>query len=268
MQERVIEEIASVWRNAVTTVVFTGAGMSTESGLPDFRSKQGLWKQRPESLATMAALQQTPDEFYFFYQWRIQQLWSVEPNAGHLALAQLEKANRVSHVITQNVDGLHHRAGSSRVSELHGSLKTVSCLKCQSRFDSRQLLPKVEGWEADYQNGSYHHGKECRCPACGGLLRPDVVLFGESLPEEAWKTSQEWSRKADLFVVIGSSLVVSPANYLPQMAVEAGAKLLIINQEPTPLDQLATWRLQAKAAEAITAIAQALTADNPNQGAD
>ena len=261
MQERVIEEIASVWRNAVTTVVFTGAGMSTESGLPDFRSKQGLWKQRPESLATMAALQQTPDEFFFFYQWRIQQLWSVEPNAGHLALAQLEKANRVSHVITQNVDGLHHRAGSSRVSELHGSLKTVSCLKCQSRFDSRQLLPKVEGWEAYYQNGSYHHGTECRCPECGGLLRPDVVLFGESLPEGAWKTSQEWSRKADLFLVIGSSLVVSPANYLPQMAVEAGAKLLIINQEPTLLDHLATWCLQANAAEAMTAIVKMMNVE-------
>ena len=111
--------------------------MIAESGVPDFRSKQGLWKQRPESLATMAALQQTSDEFYFFYQWRIQQLWSVEPNAGHLALAQLERTGRLSHVITQNVDGLHHRAGSSRVSELHGSLKPVSCLKCQSCFDSR-----------------------------------------------------------------------------------------------------------------------------------
>ena len=254
MQERVIDEIASAWQTAATTVIFTGAGMSTESGLPDFRSKQGLWKQRPESLATMTALQQTPDEFYFFYQWRIQQLWSVEPNAGHLALGQMEKAGRVSHLITQNVDGLHHRAGSSRVSELHGSLKTVSCLKCQRRFDSRQLLPKRVGWEVDYQNGSYHHGVECRCPACGGLLRPDVVLFGESLPDEAWKTSQEWSRRADLFVVVGSSLVVSPANYLPQMAVEAGAKLLIINQEPTPLDQLATWRLQAKAAETLTTV--------------
>ena len=264
MQERVIDEIASVWRNAVTTVVFTGAGMSTESGLPDFRSKQGLWKQRPESLATMAALQQTPDEFYFFYQWRIQQLWSVEPNAGHLALAQLERANKVSHVITQNVDGLHHRAGSSRVSELHGSLKTVSCLKCQSRFDSRQLLPPMEGWEASYQSGSYHHGAECRCPECDGLLRPDVVLFGESLPDDAWKTSQEWSSQAGLFVVIGSSLVVSPANYLPQMAVEAGAKLLIINQEPTPLDQLATWTIGVKAAEIVPVIAQAIMAGNSN----
>ena len=118
----------------------------------------------------------------------------------------------------------------------------------------------MEGWEADYQNGSYHHGTECRCQECDGLLRPDVVLFGESLPENALKMSQEWSRKADLFVVIGSSLVVSPANYLPQMAVAAGAKLLIINQEPTPLDHLATWTIRAKAAEIVPVIAQAIMA--------
>ena len=105
-------------------------------------------------------------------------------------------------------------------------------------------------------------------PRVWWFFRPDVVLFGESLPDEAWKISQECSRKANLFVVVGSSLVVSPANYLPQIAVEAGAKLLIINQELTPLDQLATWRLQAKASEAMMAIAQALTADNPNQDAD
>ena len=134
----------------------------------------------------------------------------------------------------------------------------VSCLKCHNRFDSRQLLPKVEGWEERYQSASYRHGAECRCPVCGGLLRPDVVLFGESLPEDAWELSKEWSRKADLFVVIGSSLVVSPANYLPQLAVEAGAKLLIINQETTPLDHLATWCLRTKAAETLPAIVAAM----------
>lgn len=261
MEDRLIREIASAWNAAAVPIVFTGAGMSTESGLPDFRSRQGLWKQRPESLATLAAMYQTPDEFYFFYQWRIQRLWAVEPNAGHLALALLEKEGRVKHVITQNVDGLHHRAGSIHVSELHGTLKTVSCLKCRSHFDSRQLLPNREGWEGDYQNGNYHHGPECRCPECRGGLRPDVVLFGESLPEDAWKKSQEWSRKADLFVVIGSSLAVSPANYLPQMAVEGGAKLLIINQEATPLDPMATWCLRDKAAETLPVIASAMKCD-------
>ena len=256
MTERLLQEITDAWSAANTVIVFTGAGMSTESGLPDFRSAQGLWKQRPESLATLSAMRQTPDEFYFFYQWRIQRLWSVEPNAGHRALAMLEAAGRVQHVITQNVDGLHHRAGSNRVSELHGTLKTVSCLKCQAPFDSRQLLPRRDGWEADYQQGTYCRGDECQCPQCGGSLRPDVVLFGEALPEAAWQTAQTWSRKAELFVVIGSSLLVSPANYLPQMAVDNGAKLLIINQDATPLDHLATWTLRAKAAEILPVLAQ------------
>lgn len=255
MSDRLIEEITSSWLTASNVVVFTGAGMSTESGLPDFRSAQGLWKQRPESLATMAAMRQMPDEFYFFYQWRIQRLWSVEPNAGHLALAELEAAGRVQHVITQNVDGLHHRAGSVHISELHGTLKTVSCLNCRTHYDSRQLLPQWEGWEAEYQNGSYRRGSECACPRCGGILRPDVVLFGEALPEDAWQMAEAWSRKADLFVVIGSSLMVSPANYLPQIAVKAGAKLLIINQDDTSLDHTAAWALRTKAAETLPVIA-------------
>jgi NAD-dependent deacetylase len=255
MPERLIQEIASAWSAAKTVVAFTGAGMSTESGLPDFRSAQGLWKQRPEFLATMTAMRQMPDEFYFFYQWRIQRLWSVKPNPGHLALAELEEAGLVQHVITQNVDGLHHRAGSLNVSELHGTLKSVSCLNCQTHYDSRQILPQRGDWEAEYQNGGYRHGAECACPRCGGNLRPDVVLFGESLPEDAWDVSQQWSRKADLFVVIGSSLAVSPANYLPQIAVEAGAKLLIINQESTPLDHFATWCLRTKAAATLPSIA-------------
>lgn len=268
MVDRLIREIASAWNAAAVPIVFTGAGMSTESGLPDFRSKQGLWKQRPESLATLAAMSQTPDEFYFFYQWRIQKLWEVEPNAGHLALVLLETEGRLKHLITQNVDGLHHRAGSIHVSELHGTLKTVSCLKCRNHFESRQLLPKREGWEGDYQNGNYHHGTECQCPQCEGGLRPDVVFFGESLPEDVWNTSREWSCKADLFVVIGSSLSVSPANYLPQMAVECGAKLLIINQEATPLDQVATWRLWDKAAEALPVIAAAMKYNSAQENND
>ncbi len=258
MPNTAIDEIAKVWKTANTVVVFTGAGMSTESGLPDFRSAQGMWKQRPESLATLNALTQTPDEFYFFYQWRIKQLVSVYPNAGHLALALLEKTGRVKHLITQNVDGLHQQAGSEHISELHGTLRTVSCLKCRSLFENRKLLPTREGWEAEYHEGTYHLGPECFCQECGGNLRPDVVLFGEALPEESWRESSVWSSTADLFVVIGSSLVVSPANLLPQKAVQAGAKLLIINQDPTPLDHIATWCLRTKAAETLPALVAAM----------
>jgi NAD-dependent deacetylase len=258
MKNELIADIANAWRNARTVVVFTGAGMSTESGLPDFRSAQGMWKQRPESLATLNALSQTPADFYFFYQWRILKLGQVSPNAGHLALTLLEKTGQVHHVITQNVDGLHQLAGSEQVSELHGTLKSIRCQQCGSSFASRELLPTREGWEAEYQRGDYQIGPECFCRKCGGNLRPDVVLFGEALPNEAWRQSKEWSSKADLFVVIGSSLVVSPANLLPQTAVQAGAKLLIINQEPTPLDHMATWRLRDKAAESLRAIVEKL----------
>lgn len=249
-----LKEIADYWRQSKSVVVFTGAGMSTESGLPDFRSKQGLWKQRPESLATLDALRRTPDEFYFFYQWRIQQLWQVEPNAGHKALAELELKGKLLQTVTQNVDSLHQRAGSGKVCELHGTLKTVSCLKCRRSYDSRQLLPVRQGWEEEYVAGTYRHGEECFCPHCQGNLRPDVVLFGEALPEESWQQAVHFSRRAGLFIVIGSSLLVSPANALPRIAVEAGSKLLILNQDETPLDSLADWRLFSKAAETLPVI--------------
>ncbi|EAX48799.1 Silent information regulator protein Sir2 [Thermosinus carboxydivorans Nor1] len=254
MDQEVLREIAAAWRSANNIVVFTGAGMSTESGLPDFRSKQGLWKDRPETLATLAALKAKPDEFYFFYQWRIARLWEVQPNPGHLALAELAQAGFVTKLVTQNVDGLHQRAGSQGVAELHGTLRTVSCIKCGSQYDSRQMLPHNDTWEEDYKAGRYRHGSECYCPRCQGQLRPDVVLFGESLPDTAWNEAVRWSRKADFFVVIGSSLVVSPANYLPQLAVEQGAKLLIINSDSTPLDDAAAWVIREKAGEVLTGI--------------
>lgn len=246
--------IAAAWKNAKNPVVFTGAGMSTESGLPDFRSQQGLWKERPESLATLGALESRPDEFYFFYQWRIAQMGAVQPNTGHKVLAKLGQAGYVRQIITQNVDGLHQRAGSQEVVELHGTLRTVSCRKCHATHDSRQLIPKQQGWEQDYQEGRYRPGPECKCGHCQGQLRPDVVLFGEALPEAAWEQAVRWSRKSDFFVVIGSSLVVSPANLLPQMAVEQGAQLLIINNEPTPLDELAIWIVHEPAARALAQI--------------
>ena len=236
-----IHEIVTAWKKAQNPVVFTGAGMSTESGLPDFRSRQGLWKTRPESLATIESLQRQPNDFYFFYQWRIAQLLQVKPNDGHLALALLEQAGFINRLITQNVDGLHQQAGSKKVIELHGSLRSVRCGDCQATFDSSIILPTGSTWEQDYAAGRYEYGQECICPACGSFLRPEVVLFGESLPVQAWEQAAAMSRKADFFVVLGSSLAVSPANRCPQFAVNNGAKLLIVNQEPTPLDEQATW---------------------------
>lgn len=248
-----LDEVAAAWRQAAYPVVFTGAGMSTESGLPDFRSAQGLWRQRPESLATMDALRRAPEEFYFFYQWRIARLWATTPNAGHAALAALAAAGFVRRLITQNVDGLHQRAGSEAI-ELHGTLRTVSCLGCGTAYDSRALLPATPGWEDDYRAGRYQPGPECLCPACGGSIRPDVVLFGESLPPDAWAAAMQASQAADFFVVVGSSLAVGPANLCPAFALEGGARLAIINQEATHLDSRADWVFRDRAAGVLAAL--------------
>ncbi|MBC9784809.1 NAD-dependent deacylase [Heliobacterium chlorum] len=251
-----LDEIVQAWRDAENPVVFTGAGMSTASGLPDFRSARGLWKQQPESLATLTAMRKEPDEFYFFYQWRIARLWEVQPNDGHKRLVELERQGRVKTIITQNVDALHQRAGSQSVIELHGTLRTVSCVHCHARFESRQLLPKGEAWEAEYRAGLYRHGEECCCPKCGKMLRPDVVLFGESLPQDSWMKAVEWSRRSDFFVVIGSSLVVGPANLCPLWAAEGGGRLLIINAAPTPLDDKAAWIVREPASDVLKRIAE------------
>jgi NAD-dependent deacetylase len=246
--------IAEAWRKAKCPVVFTGAGMSTESGLPDFRSVQGLWRRRPESLATLNALRQIPEEFYFFYQWRIARLREVAPNKGHMALAKLWEGGFLKQLITQNVDGLHQRSGIPDAVELHGTLRTVRCLGCDTGYDSRRLLPERDGWQAEYEAGEYKPGPECRCAKCGGLLRPDVVLFGEALPQAAWAEAVRWSKAADFFVVIGSSLVVGPANLCPQLALDGGAKLVIINREPTHLDSQAFQVVAEQAGDVLAAL--------------
>ena len=253
-EKNVIANIAKTWRNAVNTVIFTGAGMSTESGLPDFRSAKGLWKVRPESLATLEALRTQPNEFYHFYQWRVNKLWEVVPNTGHQALAKLENMGCIKNIITQNVDGLHQRAGSKQVIELHGSLRTVRCMDCHSVYDSRSIVPARPHWEDEYRQGLYQYGDECRCLVCKGFVRPNVILFGESLPEKALEKAMQLSKSADLFIVLGSSLTVSPANLFPSRAARNGAKLLIINNEPTHLDDIATWVIHAPIGKVLNEI--------------
>ena len=201
-------------------VVFTGAGMSTESGLPDFRSaNQGIWQQKdPSQVASVQALNSNVDEFIEFYRKRVLGVKEYSPHRGHYILAEWEKAGRLHSIITQNVDGFHQQAGSQKVAELHGTLQKVHCQSCGSSFSSEEFL-----------DGSY------RCK-CGGILRPSVVLFGEMLPEQPFEMAFDESSRADLFIVLGSSLSVSPANQFPLIAKEHGAKLVIVNQETTPLD--------------------------------
>lgn len=203
-------------------VIFSGAGLSTESGLQDFRSKEGIWAHAdPTRLASVGVLENHYDEFLEFYKARLYVPEQVQPNCGHKILAEWEKEGYVEGVITQNIDRLHQKAGSVNVWELHGSLEPVYCHTCGRKGTNEDFLA----------------GKPC--PHCGGHLRPSVVLFGEMLPQRALEEADMLSDKCKTFIVLGSSLVVSPANYFPRQAKMHGAKLVIINNEETPLDGMA-----------------------------
>jgi NAD-dependent deacetylase len=227
------------------TVFFTGAGMSTESGLPDFRSSGGLWRQgrRFEELASVDALDAHYDEFVEFYRWRIRELEKYAPHRGHERIAAWEKRGLVHALVTQNVDGFHERAGNAAPINLHGTISQVHCHSCRAKKSARTFLD---------DNGT-------RC-ACGGKMRPSVVLFGEMLPEDALDKAAASSRRATLFVVLGSSLVVSPANTLPLVAKRAGSKLVIVNREPTPLHDLADLTFDGAIGETLAAVDEAIDA--------
>jgi len=223
------------------TVVLTGAGMSTASGLPDFRSDQGLWKNRdPRSLASIAAMENNPEEFYEFYRERIRALKGVRPNRGHEILAWWEQEGYLRGIITQNVDRLHQQAGSIKVWELHGTLREVRCSHCRRRQDSEMLLERTD------------------CPHCGNPLRPNVVLFGEYLPEDALEKAEELATSCGCFLVLGSSLEVSPANWYPSLAKRSGAELFIVNKMPTPIDSRADGVIHGDIIETLEEIGKKL----------
>lgn len=214
--------LAHLVKTSGPLVVLSGAGMSTESNLADFRSREGLWARfDPMRLATLSALEREPGEFYAFYRMRLEALKGAEPNSGHRVLAKWEERGILAAIVTQNVDGLHQRAGSKKVVELHGSLRTARCTRCGAPFPGMELLERTE------------------CGKCGGSLRPDVVLFGENLPSEALEEAERLASTCGFFLVLGSSLAVSPANSLPRIAKACGARLAIVNREPTPLDGIA-----------------------------
>ncbi len=211
------------------TVVFTGAGMSTESGLPDFRSQEGLWRKKdPAKIASTDALNHNVEDFIAFYRERVLGVKEYGPHIGHEILAKWEENGKVQSIITQNVDGFHQVAGSKRVAELHGTLQKLHCEKCGREY------------------GSSAYMKETFYCECGGVLRPSIVLFGESLPQDAFAFALEETEKADLFIVLGSSLTVTPANQFPMLAKENGAKLVIVNQDDTPFDRYADLMIQDK----------------------
>ena len=242
-----VRDLAALVRERQPCVVLTGAGISTESGIPDFRSPSGIWAQYdPMEYATIDAFRRDPVKVWEFYALRFELLATAEPNAGHLALAELERRGLVAAVVTQNIDGLHERAGSRDVVEVHGSIRSASCLECGERVPLEEVVAALRNRPAP------------PCPGCGAVLKPDVVMFGELLPADGIERAIELVRRAGLLLVVGSSLEVHPVAGLPDEAVSAGVALAILNRGPTPFDHLASVRIDGAAGETLAELAEAL----------
>lgn len=232
------------------TAVLTGAGVSTESGLPDFRSPGGLWTGvDPARVASLSAFERDPDAFYSFYRTRLGMLGTAAPNAAHKAIAHLEALGLVQVVITQNIDGLHQLSGSHEVVEVHGNLREARCSGCGEITPISEMAVQLE------------RGARPRCARCGALLRPNVVLFEEMLPLDAYARAEEACRRCAVLVVVGSSLEVYPVAGLPQLAQSRGAHLVIVNREPTGYDDGASVVLRGAAGKILPEIVAAVEAE-------
>jgi NAD-dependent deacetylase len=252
---------AKLLRSAQHAVVFTGAGISTPSGIPDFRSRGGgLWERyNPMEVASISTFQSHPELFYGWLGPLLAKIWAAQPNAAHTALAQLEAAGRIKAVITQNIDDLHQRAGSQNIYEVHGSLRTVTCPRCQDTYPSEQFRDQVDNAikkALETNNGIFLKADLPHCPKCRRVLKPDITLFGEMLPSTTWMEAEAHCQKADLILVAGSSLEVWPAASLPELAVQQGAHLIINNLNPTHLDGIADVLLAEDVASIIPQIAR------------
>ncbi len=244
-----IKEAAKMIKEANNIVVFTGAGISTESGLPDFRSPGGIWEKYDPNEFVYDRIVYEPairKKYWAFAKsfWPV--LKKVEPNPAHIGIAELEKLGKLSFVITQNIDGLHQKAGTSpeKVVELHGTAMFIKCIECKSRYPSEQIYDMCEKEGIDVP----------KCPKCGGILKPATISFGEAMPEKELSLSFDAAKRCDLMIVVGSSLVVYPAAHVPYIAKEHGAKLIIINLSSTPLDNQADLIFRDKAAKVIPKI--------------
>ena len=242
-----IQYAAELFQGSKCTVILTGAGFSTPSGIPDFRSEgTGLWSTMdPMEVASLETFRKDPEKFYAWIRPLVIKIIQAQPNKAHLAIARMEKAGLVSEIITQNIDGLHQKAGSKNVLELHGTLHTLSCGGCFRQFPS-------EG----YVESLIQHGTVPRCPECGEFLKPDTILFGEQLPIRPWQAAQKAVRNCELMLVGGSSLEVLPVAGLPLQALDRGAHLIIVNQSPTYLSVRADAVIIADVAEILPMIAK------------
>jgi NAD-dependent deacetylase len=241
-----VQRLAELVRDARSVVALTGAGISVPSGIPDFRSPgTGLWERvNPMEVAHIDAFRADPVRFWSFYSQRFATLREKQPNGAHRALADLERAGRLDAVITQNIDLLHRKAGTRELVEVHGSVASCSCLRCGESVPADTARARLAA-DADGVP---------RCEACAAALKPDVVLFGELLPEPALRRAEQLCSAADVLLCIGSSLEVHPVAGLPELTVAHGGSVAIITQGPTPIDHLADVRLNGDVVEELEAL--------------
>jgi NAD-dependent deacetylase len=240
------EQIARWLVSSRRAVVFTGAGISTESGIPDFRSPGGVWTKY--RMIYFDEFLHSARARYEYWQQKAEahrDFAHAQPNAGHRIVAQWESRGWIRGVITQNIDGLHQEAGSKNVLELHGTARWVACLTCHARFPSETYVEQF-----------LREDRVPLCPDCGGFLKHAVISFGQSLDPAVLQTAIEWASEADLMLVVGSSLVVHPAAGIPECTVRAGGKLVIINRDDTPLDAIAHRVVRSEAGAVLTAVDQ------------
>ncbi len=242
-----IEFVADLFRQAKRAVVLTGAGISTPSNIPDFRSAgTGLWsRDEPMEVASQNTFRAAPEKFYNWFRPLARHIFLAQPNPAHVALAELERAGHLHSIVTQNIDTLHQKAGSRHVIEMHGTMATLSCTECYHKADANVFLTDF------IENGTIP-----RCPLCHAILKPDVILFGEQLPQKAWLEAQQEARRCDLMLVAGSSLEVLPVAGLPMQALDRGAHLVIVNNTPTYIDVRADAVLMEDVAQVLPAITE------------
>lgn len=244
------EQAADLLRSAKYAIALTGAGISTPSGIPDFRSgKDGLWKKHnPLEVASLSTFRTQPEKFFSWFQPLAHRILNAQPNPAHTSLARLEGLGLIKTVITQNIDGLHQKAGSESVLEVHGTMFTLTCGQCYQGYES-----------VDFEKSYFDEGIMPTCNSCGGVLKPDVILFQEQLPRSVWQKVEEELLNCDLIIVVGSSLEVNPVAHLPYKVIAQGGKLLIVNEQDTYLNARAELVFSQDAAKVLPAIVEKIT---------
>ena len=248
--DHVLDEVAAWIRGAERVVALTGAGISTDSGIPDFRGPQGVWTKNPaaEKQATLQHYMGSRDVRVAAWKNRVSSpMWDAAPGPGHLALAEIERRGGLTTLVTQNVDGLHHKAGSNpnTIVEVHGNVREVMCMTCGDRNPMDTALERVRAGEDDPA-----------CVRCGGILKSATISFGQMLDPDVIARAEQAARRAEVFLAIGTSLTVTPVAYLPEHALANGAKLVIVNAQPTPFDRHANALFHDEIRDVLPALAE------------